>query len=210
MTRRSMHRDYRGFWIRYTKQNRLTVDQFLLRWQGPNPMLPARTDPEVQWTYQTLDKFIDSINECEDEYVRHVRHVQVYRRIRDDILDVCYECDGIAVGSEDRAECIRKALRLVVQAYPAIKACHVWDSFQHNALKNKLLYLCQKGLSEAYLTFSLFFPEMCTREIQPTFNFKTIYYSDDHLDELRIDPVFGPLAKNMRYMSGYNKQWRQC
>lgn len=125
-----------------------------------------------------------------------------------DISDAMDEFNKTDIGTAARVACLRKVLRLVVVAYENISNKR-WLGFLRT-LYHKLLEFCQNGISEAYLTFSLFFPEMCTREIQPVFNFKTIYYSDGHLDDLSDDPVFGPLAKKVRYMSGYNKLWRQC
>jgi hypothetical protein len=98
----------------------------------------------------------------------------------------------------------RAILRFLVQYHRV----HGTPPILFNVLKYKLLEFCMYGISEAYLTFYLLFPHMCNSRIQPWFNFKGKFYSDDHWYTLLYDPDFGPLASEAYYMSGFNRMWR--
>lgn len=101
---------------------------------------------------------------------------------------------------------IINVLRLVVMG--------VYDYRLMPIMRDRLLEWCQGGLTEAYLTFGRLFPNMCTREIQPYFNFygkngASTVYTDDHWYDLLDDRDFGPLTSKVYLMSGFNRMWRR-
>lgn len=109
-------------------------------------------------------------------------------------------------GREITVEQIRYVIRFMVMGY--------YDTRMLKTVRNMLIKWCGYGITEAYLTFNMFFPEMCNREIQPYFNFKFKHhniqvYTDDHWYELLDDPIFGTLSEPVYFLSGFNRMWRE-
>jgi hypothetical protein len=115
-----------------------------------------------------------------------------------------------AAHGEERTVCIRKMMRTLIEMYVKLQSLFSAGHMRRFQLtmRDKLLELCTQGVSEAYLAFSAFFSNMCTSEIQPWFNFSSHRYTDEHWYSLQHDPVLRPVAEQVYYLSGFNREWR--
>jgi hypothetical protein len=193
-TTRNMHIKYRDFWIRNTKTNRKTVDGFL------KTTMPFKND---KWHLGTRSGIYPQPGSGE----------QVLMSLKDAVLEQSAIVKE-AVGRHEEAKKLRELLRPLVKAHPYITVISPHLRRLKNvmaAVRNALIEYCQDGVSEAYLVFHLYFPSMCTREIQPFFNYKasrSSVYTDDNWHSILTDVDFGPLSKDALYMSGFNRMWR--
>lgn len=205
------HTHYRGFWICNTRQNRRKVDKFL---DGETYTIrPGAVSiaPKPLFTGLDYDLLPQIIEEegvpliLEEEVLKHIRDVVVH-----DIRCILDKFSPQA-SVQAKADVCREFLRQLVKCHPLITSAvdqWNWRNFLVE-LRHKLLEYCRSGVSEAFLVFGLYFPKMCTREIQPFFNFKGSCYTDAHWLSLELDPQFNKLGYKMFYMSGFNRNWRK-
>ena len=83
-----------------------------------------------------------------------------------------------------------------------------WDKFLKVLIKKCIEMMTKEGLTEGYITFKIFHPEMVTREIQPHFNFNGKAYSDDRWVEIVTSDFWKPYVRDIYFMSGFNRFWR--
>jgi len=164
---------------------------------------------------QKVDIFFDS------KYVAPVQQPVVItpeekvfiKKIEDLLMKKLAEVES-ALGREAKAYFCGRVFRTVVHEHPIISRRVKWEKFV-DKVKIKMIEMCNEGMIEAYIAFSVYFPEMCTREIQPFFFFggrnkktsigEKSVYSDRRLCSLLKDPVFGTHAAVMMNMT--NREW---
>jgi len=202
--RRSQHCIYRGFWIRDTKWNRTIVDNFL----APQANTSSNTVPHPRLTVAQMSDpcaIADAVMGLPADKIQHILYfVAIYTQIRAD-LNLSMASHG-----KERVTYHRKMVRNMIKMYVMLQSLFSAGYMRKFQLvvRDKMLEMCAKGLSEGYLAFSVFFSNMCTREIQPWFNFSSSHYTDEHWYSLQHDPVLRPVAEQVYYMSGFNREWR--
>lgn len=201
--RRSQHCTYRGFWIRDTEWNRTIVDNFL----APQANASSNTTPPHLPVAEMRDPsaVADAARGLPPSEIQNMLDfIAFYLQIRAD-LDLTMSLHG-----EERNASMRTMVRNLVKMYVKLQTLFSAGHMRKLQLviRDKLLQMCAQGISEAYLGFSAFFSNMCTREIQPWFNFSSRHYTDEHWYSLQHDPVLRPVADQVYYLSGFNRMWR--
>lgn len=201
--RRSQHCTYRGFWIRDTVWNRTIVDNFLAPQADASNTTPCPQLSVLQM--KDPSAIADAARGLPASEIQlMLDFIASYLQIKAD-LDLSMSLHG-----EERNVSMRKLIRNLIEKYVGLQslfgAGHM-RKFQL-VMRDKLLQMCAQGISEAYLAFSAFFSNMCTREIQPWFNFSSRHYTDEHWYSLQHDPVLRPVAEQVYYLSGFNRMWR--
>jgi len=120
-----------------------------------------------------------------------------------------------AEGRDAKAYFCGKVFREMIREHTIISGGDRWEKLV-DQIKIKTLEMCStEGMIDAYIAFSVYFPEMCTREIQPFLFFggrtkktstgENSVYSHRRVCELLKDPVFGPHMEVMLTMT--NLKW---
>jgi len=201
--RSSQHCYYRGFWIRNVSWNRTIVDNFL----SPQAADASNTVPfsnlsKAVGDHRSIAKAARGLPASAMQVM--LNFVAIYAQLRVLLSDVKKTSGAV------RNALIRRTMRALIDLYVEIRS--LFDAGYMMRLKHvirdKTLELCAQGISEAFLAFSVFFPTLCTSEIQPWFNFSSLHYSDAHWYTLKDDRVLRPVAEQVYYLSGFNREWR--
>lgn len=101
---------------------------------------------------------------------------------------------------------LKQVLRDHVIYHDMISAYHKKHKCLDEACIRALLGYCRKGITEAFLVFSLYYPKMCNKDIQPYFlRGPKSLYSDLQWFAITHDPVYKDLAVQCYFLSGFNR-----
>jgi hypothetical protein len=129
----------------------------------------------------------------------HVERTLELTQFLDRTQDLIEQANTTELDTQERVVAVSAVLRWFIKSH-ALLLGH--DEFLHTIKQRALVFCSGHGIIEAYLTLWLFWPEMCTEEIQPWFPFCSdkSYYSEEHFLELKNDPDFGPLQNQASYL----------
>jgi len=198
----SQHCYYRGFWIRNTRWNRATVNSALAaQVDDVTNKMPVRLTTEQMHDPCAI---ADAARNVPGHTKQHLLDCVA------STLLISSSIEAMPPSGPERVQGMRKLMRSLIERHVSLQP--LFDAgymlrFQV-VMHNKLLELCAKGLSEAFLAYSVYFPSTCTVEIQPWFKFSSQYYTDEHWYTLKDDPVLRPVAEQVYYLSGFNREWR--
>lgn len=209
------HIQYRGFWIRNNKQNRSKVDRFY----NNSLVITGTSIMDNQVPVEGLSFMGDNLTIMPSLYSKTTNtsftdYNQLLAYFKDNLnaeitATIYNEISNISGTAQERVNATRKLFRFLAFTHEIWNESPDFEQFRISTA-NKALSLAQKGMSEAFLVFSLLHPKLCNTQIQPYVVYESLIYNDEHWETVIGDPVYNDnTILHVYFLSGFNRLWKE-
>jgi hypothetical protein len=225
---RMHHIIYRSFWIKDTKKNHDSVDQFYgeslsamtvkvkVKGKVKGKMVIRRSlfcsENKLGLNLDIMKALLEDIQHDNNVNVNVTIMEGLKLLVVNTIHNELVELDKMN-SRKNRLIVAKKIMHSLVVCHPIITHAlflETFNKFVYTVLDKCLEFTRVDGLPEAFLVFGLYRPNLCTSEIQPCMNYDTDVYKQTNFKKLRADTTYAPMIADFGVLSGFHKRSPLC